>query len=170
MSQEISQEKQYNVEDSDEDSDETTATTTATTGYVLKGIVSAVEKNVGGTQATKKEIAFLRSELNEKRMFEHLKEALEFNPFRAIDRNVQHGEQHHDEATVDVARLQRVLQHALAIGPPKEESESRSLFIVGKYFKSKESDAFAYMEKHCSLTFLFHLPLFKPVSLSLSRI
>ena len=142
MSQEISPEKQYNVEDSDEDSDETTEMTTATTtGYVLKGIVSAVEKNVGGTQATKKEIAYLRSELNEKRMFEHLKEALEFNPFRTIDRNVQHGEQHPDEATVDVARLQRVLQHALAIGPPKEESESRSLFIVGKYLSLSERAA-----------------------------
>ena len=36
----------------------------------------------------------------------------------------------------------------------------------GKSFKAKERACIAYMGKHCSLTFLYLLPLFKPVSLS----
>ena len=41
--------------------------------------------------------------------------------------------------------------------------------LPGKYIKAKESEHRVY-GKHCRLTFLFLLPLFKPVSLSLSRI
>ena len=40
--------------------------------------------------------------------------------------------------------------------------------LQGEYLS--EGASIAYMEKHCSLTFLFLLPHFKPVSLSLSRI